>query len=97
MLTVRQRTDRLATPGHADASPQPNESTIVKTDLQLQQDVLAELKWEPSVNAAHIGVKVKDGIVTLAGHADRFAEKHHAEEAAICWLPHRPARGKPII
>ena len=82
MLAVRQRTDRLATPGHADAAPQPNESTIVKTDLQLQQAVLAELKRELSVNAAPIGVKVKDGIVTLAGHVDRFAEKHHAEAAA---------------
>ena len=43
--------------------------------------MLAELKWEPSVNAAHIG-KVKDGIVTPAGHVDSFAEKHHPEEAA---------------
>ena len=50
--------------------------------MQLQQDALAELKWEFSVNPARIGVKVKDGIVTLAGHVDRFAEKHHAEEAA---------------
>ena len=54
----------------------------MKTDMQLQQDVLAELKWEPSVNAAHIGVEVKDGIVTLAGHVDSYAEKHHAEKAA---------------
>ena len=38
----------------------------MKTDAQLQQDVIAELKWEPSVNAAQIGVEVKDGIVTLA-------------------------------
>ena len=40
----------------------------MKTDSQLQKDVLAELKWEPSVNAAQIGVEVKDGVVTLAGH-----------------------------
>ena len=39
----------------------------MKTDSQLQQDVLAELRWEPSVNAAHIGAEVSDGIVTLAG------------------------------
>ena len=54
----------------------------MKTDLQLQQDVLAELKWEPSVNAAQIGVEVKDGIVTLAGHVNSYAEKYGAEHAA---------------
>ncbi len=54
----------------------------MKTDLQLQQDVLNELKWEPSVNAANIGVEAKDGIITLAGHVDTFAEKWRAEEAA---------------
>ena len=43
----------------------------MKTDSELQRDVLDELKWEPSVNAAHIGVSVKDGIVTLSGHVTR--------------------------
>ena len=47
--------------------------TTMKTDTQLQQDVIAELKWEPSVNAAQIGVEVKDGIVTLAGHVSSYA------------------------
>ena len=37
------------------------------SDLTIKQDVEAELQWEPSVNAAEIGVAVKDGIVTLAG------------------------------
>ncbi len=37
----------------------------MKTDKQLKQDVIAELGWEPSVNAAQIGVEVKDGVVTL--------------------------------
>lgn len=54
----------------------------MKTDAQVQQDVLAELKWEPSVNAAKIGVEVKDGIVTLAGHVDSYAEKWEAERAS---------------
>jgi osmotically-inducible protein OsmY len=43
----------------------------MKTDLELKKDVIAELTWEPSVNAATIGVEVKDGIVTLAGHVGR--------------------------
>jgi osmotically-inducible protein OsmY len=53
----------------------------MKTDTQLQKDVLAELQWEPSVNAAHIGVEVADGVVTLAGHVDSYAEKWDAERA----------------
>ena len=54
----------------------------MKTDTQLQQDVIAELKWEPSVNAAQIGVEVKNGIVTLAGHVSSYAVKLGAERAA---------------
>ena len=53
----------------------------MKTDSQLQKDVLAELAWEPAVNAAHIGVEVSGGIVTLAGHVDTYAEKWDAERA----------------
>ena len=57
-------------------------STATLTDSELQRDVLDELKWEPSVNAAHIGVSVKDGIVTLSGHVSSYAEKYAAERAA---------------
>ncbi|MET0208853.1 MAG: BON domain-containing protein [Burkholderiaceae bacterium] len=55
---------------------------MTKTDTQIQHDVLAELAWEPSVDAAAIGVEVKDGIVTLAGHVGSFNEKWEAEHAA---------------
>jgi osmotically-inducible protein OsmY len=54
----------------------------MKTDAQVKQDVIAELGWEPSVDAAQIGVEVKDGIVTLAGHISSYAEKWNAERAA---------------
>ena len=54
----------------------------MKTDSQLQQDVSAELKWEPSIHAARIGVEVKDGVVTLAGQVDSYSEKWNAERAA---------------
>jgi len=50
-------------------------------DSDLQQAVLAELKWEPSVTAAHIGVTANAGIVTLTGHVENFSEKHLAEIA----------------
>ena len=55
----------------------------MKTDAQLQQDVTAELKWEPDISATRIGVEVNKGVVTLAGHVDSYAEKWNAERAAL--------------
>lgn len=54
----------------------------MKTDTQLQQDVMAELHWNPAVHATQIGVEVKDGVVTLAGEVGSYAEKWNAERAA---------------
>ena len=54
----------------------------MKTDSELQRDVLDELKWEPSVNAAHIGVAVNDSIVILSGHVPSYWERYAAERAA---------------
>ena len=53
----------------------------MSNDALLKQSVLDELKWEPSVTAAHIGVIAKDGVVTLSGHVENYAEKHAAETA----------------
>jgi osmotically-inducible protein OsmY len=55
---------------------------IMSHDKALQDDVLAELDWEPRVNAAHIGVSAKAGVVTLTGHVENYAEKSAAEAAA---------------
>ncbi|PWS30457.1 BON domain-containing protein [Pedobacter paludis] len=54
----------------------------MKTDNQIQKDVLDELKWEPLLNAAEIAVSVKDGIVTLSGEVDSYSKKLAAEHAA---------------
>jgi len=51
-------------------------------DTQLQSSVLAELKWRPSVDSAHIGVTADDGIVTLTGQVQHYTEKLAAENAA---------------
>jgi osmotically-inducible protein OsmY len=51
-------------------------------DSQLQEAVLSELAWEPSVTAAHIGVTANAGVVSLTGHVESFVEKHAAERAA---------------
>jgi osmotically-inducible protein OsmY len=53
----------------------------MKSDRKLQIDVLDELRWEPGVNATDIGATVKDGVVTLEGTVDSFAEKWAAEKA----------------
>ncbi len=50
-------------------------------DLQLQQRVLDELTFDPSVDAARIGVAAKGGVVTLSGHVGSVAEKFAAERA----------------
>jgi osmotically-inducible protein OsmY len=55
----------------------------MKTDSELQKDVSAELRWEPSVHAEHIGVEVKGGVITLAGEVESYAEKWSAERAAL--------------
>jgi len=56
-------------------------ATKMRTDEQIQRDVLAELKWDPRVQPNEIGVVVKDGIVTKGE-----AEKEEAERAA--WMAH---------
>jgi osmotically-inducible protein OsmY len=51
-------------------------------DLSIKDDVEAELQWEPSINAAEIGVAVKEGIVTLTGRVPSLAQKSAAARAA---------------
>lgn len=51
------------------------------SDLNLRQQILDELEFEPSVDAASIGVAVHDGVVTLTGHVRSYAEKIAAERA----------------
>jgi osmotically-inducible protein OsmY len=50
-------------------------------DSHLQNAVLEELNWEPSVIAAHLGVTANAGVITLTGHVENFAQKHAAEAA----------------
>jgi osmotically-inducible protein OsmY len=55
----------------------------MRTDTQIQNDVMAELSWDASVQAKQIGVGIKDGIVILNGEVDSLAEKLSAERAAL--------------
>jgi osmotically-inducible protein OsmY len=57
-------------------------ATDIRTDAQIHADVLAELRWDPRVQANEIGVSVKDGVVTLTGWVESYLKKWAAEEAA---------------
>jgi hypothetical protein len=57
------------------------EPAIVKMDRELQRDVMNELKWEPTIHAAEIGLGVKDGVVTLSGDVDSYSKKWAIDRA----------------
>lgn len=54
----------------------------MKTDLQIQQDVMDELSWDPILTASEIGVTAKNGVVTLTGYVNNYSKKLAAENAA---------------
>jgi len=54
----------------------------MKTDTEVQKDVMDELYWEPFLKASEIGVAVKNGIVTLSGTVNSYLKKTIAEKAA---------------
>ncbi len=55
---------------------------MTKTDAQIQRDVIEELRWDPSVSTAEIGVAAKTGVVTLSGQVNSYAKKYAAVRAA---------------
>jgi len=57
-------------------------AAVIRTDDQIQMDVLEELKWDARVQPNEIGIAVKDGIVTLLGWVDSYTKRWAAEEAA---------------
>jgi osmotically-inducible protein OsmY len=55
---------------------------MIKSDSQLQRDVIEELRWDPSVGRLEIGVACKDGVVTLSGNVDSVSRKFSIVRAA---------------
>jgi osmotically-inducible protein OsmY len=47
-----------------------------KKDADIRKDVMAELEWDPAIDPTHVGVAVREGVVTLTGHLDTYAEKY---------------------
>jgi osmotically-inducible protein OsmY len=56
-------------------------ATLSRSDVEIQKDVLAELRWDARLQPNEIGVIVKDGVVTLTGWVDSYLKKWSAEDA----------------
>jgi len=54
----------------------------MKSDAQLKKDIQEELRFQPNIRETEIGVAVKEGVVTLTGFVDSYAQKLAAERAA---------------
>jgi len=54
----------------------------MKTDIKLKNDVVEELRWEPTVTSTDINVHAHNGVITLSGTVPRYAEKRAAGRAA---------------
>src|SRR5579864_6899313 len=59
-----------------------SQESMMKSDMELKQQVEEELVWDPAVKATDIGVEVNERVVTLSGHPASYAEKIAAEKAA---------------
>jgi osmotically-inducible protein OsmY len=69
----------------ACASVAPNHSkgvSSMRTDKEIKQDVEAELKWDPDIDATDVGIAVKGGVVALTGYISGYLQKYEAEKAA---------------
>jgi osmotically-inducible protein OsmY len=56
----------------------------MKTNEELQKDVMEEIRWDPLLSevASHIGVMAHEGVVTLSGRVNNYNQKISAEQAA---------------
>jgi osmotically-inducible protein OsmY len=79
---VRTRHQGLDQLGNTLVSKHSRREIDMNTNIELQRDVLDELLYEPSVDPAEIGITAKDGIVTLSGKVNSYAEKWSAVRAA---------------
>ena len=53
----------------------------MRSDDEIRNSVLMELKWDPKITSSDIGVAVKDGVVALTGFVPSYWEKDTAEKA----------------
>jgi osmotically-inducible protein OsmY len=81
MCPVSQPGEDLEREGHSDGGNIMG-TTMVKTDAEIQRDVMQELKWDQRIDETEVGVQVKSGIVTLTGDVKSYLKKVAALEAA---------------
>lgn len=55
---------------------------MIKSDLQLQRDVIEELRWDPAIGRTEVGVACRDGVITLSGNVDSFSRRFTIVKAA---------------
>jgi osmotically-inducible protein OsmY len=65
---------------HIGLSSNDHTENETMTDSSLRQDIIDELDFEPSIDAADIGVAVENGIVTLTGHVPTYSQKVTVED-----------------
>lgn len=65
------------------------------SDLNLRKFILEELEFQPDIDAANIGVTVENGVVTLTGHVNSYAQKISAERAVKAIKGACAGRGNP--
>src|SRR6267378_3196502 len=63
-------------------APLNSKEDVMRIDMEIQKDVVAALRWEPSLRDDDIAVGVRDGVVTLAGFVDSYGDKWTAERVA---------------
>ena len=54
----------------------------VKSDEKLQEAIVDEFDWEPSIRSNDVVVQVKKGVVTLSGSVSSFFERWEVENVA---------------
>jgi osmotically-inducible protein OsmY len=52
----------------------------MKTDKQLQQDVMDDLRWDPSIDASKVGVVASNGVITITGTVPSYFQKQNTEK-----------------
>ena len=57
---------------------------FMKSNDELQKDVMDEIRWDPAIHgvATQIGVSSNNGVITLSGLVNTYAQKLAAEKAA---------------
>ena len=68
-------------------------TTLTVLDQRLRDSVMHQLAADPQVNASLVGVSAQEGVVTLSGYVDSYADKLAAfwpwpTSSKSNWRPH---------